>query len=169
LQKQDFTLDGLGNWTQDVHRTGGTNSTENRTHSDFNEIVPVSGTPYAGGATGTQLLDKNGNMTDDLTKTYKWDALNRLREVRDKSMGNLLATYHYDCGNRRMQKVVTNSGALNGTTSFYYDGWRVMEEHNGSDAIMQQYVYGKYLDEVWTLDNRAGGITTKIHYIPYSR
>ena len=46
-----------------------------------------------------------------------------------------------------------------GTKDFYYDGWRVMEEHDGSDAILRQYTYGNYLDEVWTLDDRRGGIT----------
>ena len=164
LQAQSWTLDGLGNWVSNVHTESNTANTENRTHSDFNEIVAVSGTPYAGGATGTQLLDKDGNMTDDLTKTYKWDALNRLREVRDKGTGNLLGTYFYDCGNRRIQKVVTNSGSLNGTTAFYYDGWRVMEEHDGSDNDLRQYTYGNYLDEVWTLDNRrtSGGASISV-------
>ena len=42
---------------------------------------------------------------------------------------------------------------------FYYEGWRVVEEHDGSDAIQRQYVYGNYLDEVWTIDNRSGGNT----------
>ncbi|GIW81421.1 MAG: hypothetical protein KatS3mg105_3228 [Gemmatales bacterium] len=48
----------------------------------------------------------------------------------------------------------------NWTTDFYYDGWRVLEERDGFDAVTQQYVYGgTALDEVWTLDNRQGGIT----------
>jgi RHS repeat-associated protein len=159
LQAQNWTLDGLGNWTQNQHTTASVQNTENRTHSDFNEIVAVGGTPYAGGNTGTQLLDKNGNITDDLTRTYQWDALNRLRAATDKASGNLIATYFYDCHNRRMRKVVTNSGDLNGPTDFYYDAWRVMEEHDGTDAITQQYTYGNYFDEVWTLDDRRGGIT----------
>ena len=35
-----------------------------------------------------------------------------------------------------------NSGSLNGATSFYNDGWHVMEEHDGSDANLQQNTHG---------------------------
>ncbi len=67
--------------------------------------------------------------------------------------------YTYDCENRRLRKVVMNSGSLNGTTDFYYDGWRNLEERNGSDAVTNQYVFGNYLDEAWTLDDRRNGGT----------
>jgi RHS repeat-associated protein len=49
--------------------------------------------------------------------------------------------------------VVTNSGAdLNGTTDFYLDVWREVEEHDGANALTQQYVYGAYIDEPLVLD-----------------
>jgi RHS repeat-associated protein len=54
---------------------------------------------------------------------------------------------------------ITNDPILNGTTDFYYSGWQVVEEHDGSNSITQQYVYGAGLDEVWTLDDRRGGVT----------
>ncbi|MBI1929358.1 hypothetical protein HYR99_34580, partial [Candidatus Poribacteria bacterium] len=141
---QDWDLEGLGNWP----RFDNNGTVDNRTHSDFNEIVVTQG--------ATLTHDKNGNTTDDGTHTYEWDALNRLRNATNKGTGLLVGTYTYDCHNRRMRKVVTNLRALNGTTDFYYDGWRVMEEHDVNDAITQQYTYGNYLDEVWTMDKRAG-------------
>jgi RHS repeat-associated protein len=164
LQRQNWTLDGLGNWTTNVHRTGGTDGTEERSSTSFNEINAVTGTPYGGGAAGTHQHDGNGNLTDDGVRLYEYDALNRLRRVRRKSDGMEVGAYSYDAGNRRVRSVVSNGGldgtATNGTTDYYYDGWRVVEEHDGTDAITQQYVYGDtYLDEVWTLDNRRGGIT----------
>ena len=47
----------------------------------------------------------------------------------------------------------------NTSTHYYYHGWRVFEERDGSDNLLTQYVYGEYLDEVWTKDTRSGGVT----------
>jgi RHS repeat-associated protein len=62
-----------------------------------------------------------------------------------------------------MTKEVLNGGLSgtvpNGRIEFYYDGWRVVEERDGTDQPTQQYTYGNYLDEVWTLDKRTSGIT----------
>jgi RHS repeat-associated protein len=165
LQTQTWNLDGLGNWVSNKHTEGGVMGVEDRMHGSFNEIVKLTGMPYDGNATGTYLYDKNGNLLDDGVRTYQWDALNRLRKVFKKTdMGNVLvAEYTYDNSNHRMRKIVSNGGvdgtAPNGTTDFYYDDWRVMEEHDSTDTITQQYVYGNYLDELWALDNRRGGIT----------
>jgi len=56
-------------------------------------------------------------------------------------------------------KTANRSAGSGYYANFYYEGWRVVEEHDGSDAIQRQYVYGNYLDEVWTIDNRSGGNT----------
>ncbi len=59
-----------------------------------------------------------------------------------------------------MRKILSRGGEVDfGTTDFYYDGWRVMEERMpdsepGTDVLMRQYTYGNYLDEVWTVDRR---------------
>ncbi len=165
---QDWDLEGVGNWS----REDGVARVETRTHTDFNEIDQrtVSGT-------SSQLIyDKNGNTTDTGYETLGgqsfpggglrlvWDALNRLKKVYKNNNTPayaeddvLVAEYVYDSQNRRMRKVVTASGSLNGTSDFYYDGWRVLEERDGSDAVTNQYTYGNYLDEVWTLDNRRNG------------
>ncbi len=140
---QDWDLEGVGNWSDFFNNSA---TAESRTHSDFNEIVQKG--------TATLTHDKNGNLTDDGVNTYEWDALNRLRKATRQSNSQLVGTYTYDCHNRRMRKVTASD-----TTDFYYDGWRVVEERDGGDAVTQQYVYGVYLDEVWTLDNRRGGIT----------
>jgi RHS repeat-associated protein len=167
---QDWDLDAVGNWTREDDNA----RVETRLHSDFNDINQRT----VGGQNSTPTYDLNGNTIDTgytslggqsfpgggLRMVY--DALNRIQAVYQNSNTPavttddvLVATYIYDCQNRRHRKVVTNSGSLNGTTDFYYDGWRVLEEHDGTDAITQQYTYGNYLDEVWTLDNRRGGGT----------
>jgi RHS repeat-associated protein len=144
-----WRLDGVGNWPQVDGET--------RQHSSFNEI-----TVRNNGAPSTLLSDNNGNMTDDGEFTFQWDYLNRLRTVTRKSGGTPIAVYSYDAVSRRIRKQVTNSGALNGTTDFYLDGWREIEERNGADALVQQYVYGVYIDEPLVLDRNLGGGDTAV-------
>jgi len=106
---------------------------------------------------------------DGSALTLKWDALNRLREAYRRSDSALVAVYLYDAGGRRVRKTVSNGGvdddsSLNGVTDFYYSGWRVLEEREpdlelGTDTVIRQTTYGNYLDEVWTVDKREGGVT----------
>ncbi|MCB0121429.1 MAG: RHS repeat protein, partial [Caldilineaceae bacterium] len=125
----DWTLDGVGNW-QVVDN-------EIRQHSSFNEI-----TERADGGTIAILSDNNGNEIDDGTFTFAWDYRNRLRTATRKADTALVVVYVYDADGRRIRRVVTNAGPLNGTTNFYYDGWRVIEERAGDDLLTQQYTYG---------------------------
>jgi RHS repeat-associated protein len=139
-----WSLDGAGNWPAV--------DSETRQHSSFNEIMQRSGP-----STVTYLHDNAGNRVDDGTFTFAWDTQNRLRKVSRKSDGALIATYSYDAEDRRIRKVVTNSGALNGTTSFYLDGAREIEERLSGDVLGQQYTYGGSLDEVLMLDRNLDG------------
>jgi len=136
----DWTLDGVGNWKQVDNET--------RQYSSVNEIIGRN----SGGTLTSLLFDGNGNETNDGTYLFEWDYMNRLRRVSRKADGILIAVYSYDAVGRRNRKVTTNSGPLNGTTDFYHDGWRQIEERNDVEALMQQYVYGVYLDEVLVLN-----------------
>ena len=160
LQLRDWTLDGVGNWaSNDAQSVGDSLLTANRQHTNFNEIADVSGDVPA----ATFDNDDNGNLFTDDIYDYQWDALNRLRSVTRISDGLIIATSTYDCQNRRMRKVVTNSGSLDGTTDYYYAGWRVCEEYTltgSSETLKYQYVWGAtYHDEIITRDDRQGGAT----------
>jgi RHS repeat-associated protein len=161
LQSQTWDLDGANNWNSTEHETGGTTDTESRDHTDYNEIEQVSGTTYGDENTGTHQLDRNGNITDDNKRELKYDAFNRVKEVIRKSDGQTVAEYTYDSMNRRFRKVVSNSGidgnAANGTTEYFYKDWQTIEEQDGSGNVLRQYVYGRYIDEPLTLDDRSGG------------
>jgi len=80
-----------------------------------------------------------------------------------KSDGQTVGEYTYDSMNRRFRKMVSNNGtegdATNGTTEYFYKDWQVVEEQDGSDNIERQYVYGRYIDEPLTLDDRSDGQT----------
>ena len=52
-----------------------------------------------GSAGGPFIYDDNGNLTSDGTKTYEWDAENRLVAV--KQGGNTIASFVYDADGRR--------------------------------------------------------------------
>jgi RHS repeat-associated protein len=144
-----WILDGVGNWLQ----VNG----QSQQFSSTNELIQSA--PAAGGP-ATVLYDNNGNETDDGTYLYGYDALNRVTAVTLKSSGELVAVYSYDAQGRRVAKAVTNSGALDGTTNFYYDVWQDIEERDGTDALVQQYVFGANIDEPLVMDRNLDGGST---------
>lgn len=150
--QREWKLDGVGNWQQVVGSQSGAPFTETRRHSSFNEItVQDSGVPV------DVLSDDGGNEVADGRFLFQWDFSGRLRAVARKADSALVATYSYDASGRRIRKLVTNSGALDGTTNFYYDGWREIEERDGADALVQQYVYGIGIDEPLVIDRNLDG------------
>ena len=164
LQLRDWTLDGVGNWaSNDAQSVGGSLLTANRQHTNFNEIADVSGDVPA----ATFDNDDNGNLLTDAIYDYQWDALNRLRSVTRISDGLIIATSTYDCQNRRMRKVVTNSGSLDGTTDYYYAGWRVCEEYTlsgSTETLKYQYVWGAtYHDELISRDDRGTATVAQLN------
>ena len=82
--------------------------------------------------------DANGNLTTQGTKTYQWDAENRLVWVLNA--GTEIARFVYDGGGRRVQK--TTSGT---TRSYVYDGMDILEERSSSGTI--RTVQGPGIDQ----------------------
>jgi RHS repeat-associated protein len=124
-RSQSWDFDALGNF--DSQTTNGTAQT--RSANKQNEITSIS-------SATTPAYDSNGNMTGDETgRTFKYDAWNRLVEVKN-SGGTTLATYRYDGDGRRVRE--TRSGT---TTDLLYSNERqVLEERVGS-AIGSSYVW----------------------------
>jgi len=115
---QGWSFDSLGNFN--TQTTDGV--PENRTHNKQNQVTQVG--------SNNLTFDANGNMlTDETGKQFKFDAWNRLVEVKD-SGGNTLATYKHDALKRRI--IETSSGT---TRDLYYsDLWQVLEERIGGGA-----------------------------------
>jgi RHS repeat-associated protein len=88
-------------------------------------------------ATGTFTYDANGNLTGQGTKTYEWDAENRLARVLDG--GTELARFAYDGYGRRAQKTTAT------TRSYVYDGVDIVEERVG--ATTTRTVHGPGIDQ----------------------
>ena len=161
-QSRNYTLDGLGNWKTSVYTpVGGSATTDQRNHNYVNEITQrtlAGGSPiifqYDGNAGAS-----NGNLKNDGTLIYSYDALNRPIQINRVSDGLTIATYLYDAMNRRVRKTVTNGGLTgnipNGATDYIWSGWRVAEERNASDTPTRQYVWGNYVDECVQLTTLA--------------
>jgi RHS repeat-associated protein len=158
-RSRTYDLDGLGNWRRTVFTPeGGAPQTEIRQHNGLNEITRIQN-----GATQTNLTydgttgHSNGNLKNDGTRSYAWDALNRLMQVKRTSDNAIIGQYVYDALNRRIRKVIPDlGGGLGGltgdipagTTDCIYSGWRCVEERDGSNNPTIQYVWGIYLDEL---------------------
>ena len=109
---------------------------------------------YSGITTDSNLVfkghDDDGNLTDDGSKTYVWDAENRLVEVRDVSDNSLIAEYRYDYRSRQVWKKV-HIGTPEELV-FVYDGWNLLAEYevssstnraiSSSDSPIRKYTWG---------------------------
>lgn len=147
-------FDPLGNWQEyTLHANGTVQNDQSHTHAhnQANQIIgitPNSGTPaaiahdYAGNMTKT-APDKDS----DWTKGYnlKWDAWNRLVEVRRQEDDTHVATYHYDGLFRRTHSTVDGTDR-----HFLYDrAWRILEERPGSESATHDRLY------TWGLRHRT--------------
>ncbi|GIK17459.1 MAG: hypothetical protein BroJett003_24230 [Planctomycetota bacterium] len=108
--------------------------------------------------TVTPTYDDAGNLTKDADYAYVFDAWSNLVKVKAQNDADVvIGVYNYYADNRRASKTVTNRGALDGTTYFFYDGLREIEERNGSESVTQQYVWGhEYIDQLLMIRGSSG-------------
>ena len=128
-----FARTGLGN-----RETVPTISVTGNTFNAANEMTSFNGTP--------QTYDANGNLANDGTNTYSWDARNHLTAI----VGPNTASFVYGPDGRRTQK------AINGTsTQFLYDGLNPVQEiQNG--ALSANLITGLGIDEYFQRTDSAG-------------
>jgi RHS repeat-associated protein len=94
-----------------------------------NQIASVS----VGKSTQNYVYDANGNLINDGTHTYEYDAENRMKSVDNGAT----AAYTYDYKNRRIKKVV---GGV--STHYVWEGSQVIAEHDATTgAVIYNYVY----------------------------
>jgi YD repeat-containing protein len=97
-------------------------------------------------------LAKDGEVVGHRVHTY--DAWGRLVKI-ETAASVTIAVMQYDGLGRRIGKTITNSGKMNGTYKFFYDGQapagqaKLIETHNGSDQVIKHNVWGPtYVDEL---------------------
>jgi len=92
---------------------------------------------------GSYTYDSNGNtLTDAQSRSFTWDAENRLRQVVVPGDDGGTTTFKYDPFGRRVQKA----GPL-GTTNYLYDGHSDIGELDSSGSVVARYAQGPQIDE----------------------
>ncbi|MFN0214671.1 MAG: DUF6531 domain-containing protein [Saprospiraceae bacterium] len=137
ITQTEYNYDPLGN--RNFVTTDGATTTY--AANNMNEYTQITGAQPV-----TPTHDNNGNLSWDGTHSLGYDYENRLITVD----GGATATYRHDALGRRIRKEA--GGAI---TNFYFDGFREIEERNGSDNVTATYVFGTWIDDV--LQMKRGG------------
>jgi RHS repeat-associated protein len=104
------------------------------------------------GFNGSTLgYDANGNLTDDGTNNYTWDARNHLSAIS----GGATASFVYDALGRRISKTIGGT-----TTQFLYDRLNPVQELNSSNGVTANLLTGLNIDEYFT--RTASGATSTL-------
>lgn len=133
---QTFRYDALGNRIS-VQEDG---KMTNYAVNNVNEYTEIRGE-----LTFTPQYDANGNMVKDEAHTYRYDYNNKLVQVDENT-----ATYTYDALGRRISKKTAE-----GTVNFFYAGDDIIEEQDGSKALLATYLIGNGIDDMIKM-NRKG-------------
>ncbi len=136
--KVEYNMDDVLNFTSLVTTPyGGSASTVSYSTNAMNEYTSVGGTSHS--------YDDNGNLIDDGTYEYVYDAHNHLIEVIDSAGPTTIATYTYDALGlgRRSSKTVGSD-----TTRFVYANQQCLEEYDGSGNLLRLFAFGQGIDEV---------------------
>jgi len=130
-----YNYDDLGNRTSVVN-----NDTTTYIPNNLNQYDSVAGITYE--------YDNSGNLTSDQTNTYTYDSENRLITATTPTQS---ATYSYGPFGRRTQKNVDGI-----VTNYFYEGYEILVEYNGSGELLQTYIYGPCIDEPILIENANG-------------
>ncbi len=100
---------------------------------------------------GTTLIyDNNGNLTNDGTNTYSWDARNHLTAIS----GAVAASFTYDAFGRRVSKTIAGT-----STQFLYDILNPVQEIQAG-APSANLLAGGRLDEYFTRTDSSNDVST---------
>jgi len=102
------------------------------------------------GSGRTFTYDPNGNLTGDGTRTFQWDAENRL--IRVLQGATELASFTYDGRGRRAQKV---AGGV--TRTYVYDNDEILEER--TSAVTVRYFHGAGIDQQLAAQDTSGTVS----------
>ena len=150
-------------------QTGLPQAVTGNTFNAANEMTSFNGTP--------QTYDANGNLANDGTNTYSWDARNHLVGIT----GSSTSTFVYDAFGRRTNKTIAGTA-----TQLLYDGLNPVQEiQNGAPSAnlltglgVDEYLQptdasgpSSYLTDALAstlaLANSAGALATSYTYDPF--
>jgi RHS repeat-associated protein len=69
-----------------------------------------------------------------------------------------IQTAEFDAKGRRIKKTISNSGDLDGTTVYFYEGQKICETRDGSGNMVAQFIHGtQYIDELVMMRSAGKG------------
>ena len=110
-----------------VQRPSGTTTVV--TNSD-NEVTTAGGKAFT--------YDANGNLLSDATRTYKWDAENRLIGISYPGQAGVSSAFSYDGLGRRIA-IVTMSGGASTPAHYGWCGETLCQARAANDAVTRRY------------------------------
>lgn len=165
--ERHYTYDHVGNITR---IDSGTESAS-VDYNALNQIETVDGTAYR--------YDANGNLLYDGVYAYKWDAANRLIEIRNTRTGHI-SRFAYDGFSRRIRETEIDPGATPVTTEFLWCGRTVCEHRTvGGDVLARYYPEGELqkgralyyarnqVGSVVAVIDATGAVAGRLRYDPY--
>lgn len=122
--------------------TGLPTAVSGNTFNAANEMTAFNG--------GALTYDANGNLLNDGTNSYAWDARNHLTAIS----GAVAATFAYDAFGRRAQKTINGVA-----TRFPYDRWNPVQELDATNTPSANLLTGIRIDEYFSRTDSAGPAT----------
>ena len=139
---QSWDLNPLGNWS--TVTTDGVDQI--RTHNAQNELTGI-------GEAASLTYDGNGNLTTDENEfQFRWDAWNRLVQVRDAS-DTVVATYGRDALGRR----ITVEQGETVTDRYFSSPWQLLEESIHGSTVTRHVWSPVYVDALVLRDRDTDG------------
>jgi RHS repeat-associated protein len=90
------------------------------------------------GANRTLSYDLTGNLINDSTKTFEWDAANRLIAINYTNTTNR-TEFTYDGLSRRVKILEKTGNTINSTKRFVWDGMVIAEERNNTNKVTRKH------------------------------
>ncbi len=151
-----------------------TDVNNNTTTNCYNVSVTGSGSK-------TLVYDPNGNLTSDGTRTFEWDALNRLGAV---TRGTHRSEFTYNGLSQRVKIIEKTNGSVTSTKQLVWcpGDAQPCEERDASNNVTKRYYpqgmrigstnyfYTRdHLGSIRELTNGSGTVQTRYDYDPYGR
>ena len=172
------SVDAAGNFDGTLNVDVGTNTVAvTATDASGNSRASNYQVNVPSGVNTTLLYDLNGNLTNDGSKTYEWDAANRCVAINFATHRTEMS---YDGQNRESKRVEKENGTVIGTKLFIWDGWQRSEERDANNQVTKRfyaegeqiggssYFYSRdHLGSIRELTDSTGAVHARYDYDPY--
>ncbi len=134
------TIDAAGLYT--APSIPGTYSVKATSVEDSTAYAVTTVVVAAGAQTKLFAYDKNGNLLNDGTRVYEWDAENRLISVTSNVTGHR-SEFVYDGLGRRVEVIERNGTSLVSDTKYLWVGGDIGESRTQDGSITLQRYFGQ--------------------------